>query len=47
VDEVDVLVTDTGATAEQVSTLLANGVGSVVRAEPTLDSGGKGSEALL
>ena len=47
VDDVDVLVTDTGATAEQVSSLLANGVGSVVRAEPTLDSGGKDSEALL
>nr|WP_073293201.1 DeoR/GlpR family DNA-binding transcription regulator [Parolsenella massiliensis] len=46
VDEIDILFTDTGATGEQVSSLLAHGVGSVVRTEPTLD-GDKGSDALL
>lgn len=35
-DEIDVLITDTGVTAEQVSSLLTHGVGSVIRTEPTL-----------
>lgn len=38
VDDVDVLVTDNGASPEQISSLLAHGVGSVVRAEPSLEA---------
>lgn len=37
VDDIDTLITDTGATPEEVSVFLAHGVSRVIRAEPGLE----------
>ena len=39
-DEVDLLITDTGATDSQVAKLRAFGVGEIVRVDPTLMADG-------